>query len=308
MTPIRIRQLTSQALGEETFLASNTALGRHRAEVVKTGTMSSLTKAVSLNVGGVGRQAAVIAAASGLVLTSGIAANAATPTVERASDGATTLNLNTELASAITAASTVKISFATPAITSTPAPVVEAPVVVEAQSNDVVAVAEAPAAPAAAPAAPAAAPVAPVAAPVAPVAAPVDPVAPPAAPVVTTTTPVEAPAPVAQSGIGATIASAALAQVGVSQDCTALASNALAAAGINYHGWPAGYLSLGRTISAAEAQPGDLLYYADGGAGVAHIAVYIGNGQAVHGGWTGFTTTVFSANVGSGPVYIAMGH
>ena len=273
--------------GRGSFLSSNTALGRHRAEVVKTGTMSTLTKAVSMNVGGVGRQAAVIAAASGLVLTSGIAANAATPTVERASDGATTLNLNTELASAITAASTVKISFATPAITSTPAPVVEAPVVVEAQSNDVVAVAEAPAAPAVALEAPA---------------------APAAAPVVTTTTPVEAPAPVAQSGIGATIASAALAQVGVSQDCTALASNALAAAGINYHGWPAGYLSLGRTISAAEAQPGDLLYYADGGAGLAHIAVYIGNGQAVHGGWTGFTTAVFSANVGSGPVYIAMGH
>ena len=282
MTPIRIRQLTSQALGEESFLASNTALGRHRAEVVKTGTMSTLAKAVSLNVGGVGRQAAVIAAASGLVLTSGIAANAATPTVERASDGATTLSLKTELASAITAASTVKISFATPAITSTPAPVVQAPAVVEAQSSDVVAVAEAQAAP------------------VAPVAQ--------VAPVVTTATPAQAPAPVAQSGIGATIASAALAQIGVSQDCTALASNALAAAGIYFHGWPAGYLSLGRTVSAAEAQPGDLLYYADGGAGVAHIAVYIGNGQAVHGGWTGFTTTVFSAYVGSGPVFIAMGH
>jgi len=275
-------------LGEESFLASNTALGRHRAEVVKTGTISALTKAVSSNVGGVGRQAVVVAAASGLVLTSGIAANAATPTVERASDGATTLNLKSELASGITAASTVKISFATPAITSTPAPVVEAPAVVEAQSNDVVAVADTTAAPAAAPEAPVEAP------------AP--------APVVTTTTPEAAPAPVAQSGIGATIASAALAQVGVSQDCTALASNALAAAGINYHGWPAGYLSLGRTISAAEAQPGDLLYYADGGAGLAHIAVYIGNGQAVHGGWNGFTTTVFSAYVGSGPVFIAMGH
>ncbi|WP_343319524.1 NlpC/P60 family protein [Arthrobacter sp. TMP15] len=264
-------------------MASNTALGRHRAEVVKTSSISSLTKAVSSNVGGVGRQAAVIAAASGLVLTSGIAANAATPTVERASDGATTLSLNTELASAITAASTVKISFATPAITSTPAPVVEAPAVVEAQSNEVVATPAKNVAPAAE-------------------------VAPAAAPTVTTNTPEEAPVPVAKSGIGATIASAALAQLGVAQDCTALASNSLAAAGINFHGWPAGYLSLGRTVSAAEAQPGDLIYYADGGAGLAHIAVYIGNGQAVHGGWNGFTTAVFSANVGSGPVFIAMGH
>ncbi|MDJ0317429.1 NlpC/P60 family protein [Arthrobacter antibioticus] len=262
-------------------MASNTALGRHRAEVVKTSSISSLTKAVSSNVGGVGRQAAVIAAASGLVLTSGIAANAATPTVERASDGATTLSLNTELASAITAASTVKISFATPSITSAPAYV--EPVVVEAQSNEVVATPATNVAPAAE-------------------------VAPAAAPTVTTNTPEEAPAPVAKSGIGATIASAALAQLGVAQDCTALASNSLAAAGINFHGWPAGYLSLGRTVSAAEAQPGDLIYYADGGAGLAHIAVYIGNGQAVHGGWNGFTTAVFSANVGSGPVFIAMGH
>ena len=87
-----------------------------------------------------------------------------------------------------------------------------------------------------------------------------------------------------------------------------LVTNSLAAVGINYHGWPAGYLSLGRTVSAAEAQPGDLIYYADGGMGMAHIAVYIGNGQAVHGGWGGGTTAVFSANVGSGPVFIAMGH
>lgn len=285
MTPIRIRQLTSQALGEESFLASNIALGRHRAEVVKTSPISTLTKAVSSNVGGVGRQAAVIAAASGLVLTSGIAANASTPTVERASDGATTLNLNTGLASTITAASTVKIAFATPAITSTPAPVVEAPVVVEAKStiptNKVAAPKQA-AAPAAAVAAPAAA--------------------------VSVQTPAAPAAPVVQSGIGATIASSALAQIGVAQDCTRLASNALAAAGINHHGWPASYLSLGRTVSAAEAQPGDLIYYANGGMGMAHIAVYIGNGQAVHGGWGGGTTAVFSANVGSGPVFIAMGH
>ncbi len=281
MTPIRIRQLTSQALGEETFLASNIALGRHRAEIAKTSPISTLTKAVSNNVGGVGRQAAVIAAASGLVLTSGIAANAATPTVERTSDGATTMNLNTELASAITAASTVKISFATPAITSTPAPVVEAPAVVEAQSSEVVAEPVAEVAPAAQAA---------------------------AAPTVTTSTPEVASKPAVASGIGATIASAALSQVGVAQDCTALASNSLAAAGINFHDWPAGYLSLGRTVSQGEAQPGDLIYYADGGMGMAHIAVYIGNGQAVHGGWGGGMTAIFSVNVGSGPVFIAMGH
>ena len=98
------------------------------------------------------------------------------------------------------------------------------------------------------------------------------------------------------------IASAALAQVGVYQDCTALATNSLAAVGIYFHGWPADYMSLG-TITTSP-QPGDLIYYANGGTGLAHIAVYVGNGQAVHGGWLGNQTVVASAYVGSGPVFI----
>ena len=58
---------------------------------------------------------------------------------------------------------------------------------------------------------------------------------------------------------------AALAQLGVNQDCTMLVTNALAANGIYYHGWPAGYLSLGTVTN--NPQPGDLIYYADGGLG-----------------------------------------
>lgn len=112
-------------------------------------------------------------------------------------------------------------------------------------------------------------------------------------------------APVASaSGKGASIAAAAYAQLGVSQDCTMLVTNSLSAVGINFHGWPAGYLSLGRTVSAAEAQPGDLAYYQNGGSGMAHIAVYVGGGKAVHGGWNGGTTSLQSVNVGSGPVFI----
>lgn len=100
------------------------------------------------------------------------------------------------------------------------------------------------------------------------------------------------------------IANAALAQVGRKQDCTWLVSNALAAAGIYYHGWPAGYMSLGTIVSASEAQPGDVIYYADAGVGVPHVAVYIGGGRAVHGGWQGNNTVVASAFVGTGPVFI----
>ena len=109
---------------------------------------------------------------------------------------------------------------------------------------------------------------------------------------------------VSSSSKGAAIYQAALSQVGTIQDCTMLVTNALKSVGINYHDWPAGYMSLGTIVSASEAQPGDLIYYANGGMGVAHIAVYAGNGQAIHGGWLGNQTVVNSADIGSGAVYI----
>ena len=120
---------------------------------------------------------------------------------------------------------------------------------------------------------------------------------------------VTAPAPaattqVSSSNKGAAIYQAALAQVGRHQDCTMLVTNALKSVGINFHDWPIGYMSLGTVIPASQAQPGDLIYYANGGLGLAHIAVYAGNGQAVHGGWPGNLTVLNAANIGSGPVYI----
>ena len=108
----------------------------------------------------------------------------------------------------------------------------------------------------------------------------------------------------ASSNKGAAIYQAALAQLGRYQDCTMLVTNALKAVGINFHDWPAGYMSLGTVVPASQAQPGDLIYYANGGLGMAHIAVYAGNGQAVHGGWLGNQTVLNSANVAGGAVYI----
>lgn len=252
------------------------ATARHRAEVTKTNSIAVIAKAVGDNAGGMGRQAAVIAAASGLVLTSGIAANAADSSVQRDSAPASTLEVESSVEAPISAASTIAITFEKPAVTTTPAPVVEEePAPVEVEEAE--------------PAAPAV---------VQPAAAPKV-----TAKVTTASAPAAAPAASA-SGKGAAILSAAYAQLGVTQDCTMLVTNSLAAVGINFHDWLAGYLSLGRTVSAAEAQPGDLIYYADGGAGMAHIAVYAGNGQAVHGGYNGNQTVVFSANVGSGPVFI----
>ena len=249
------------------------ANARHRAEVTKTNSLAVIAKTVGDNAGGMGRQAAVIAAASGLVLTSGIAANAAETNVQRESTSASTLEVQSAAPATISAASTIAISFEKPAVTTSPAPVVEAP-------KPVVKVQETPTANTATTASTKAG---------------------------ATTTAASTKAPAVASGMGATIAAAAYAQIGVGQDCTALATNALAAAGINYHGWPAGYLSLGRTVSAAAAQPGDLAYYQNGGSGLAHIAVYVGNGMAVHGGWNGGTTSLQSVNVGSCPDFIRVG-
>ena len=128
-----------------------------------------------------------------------------------------------------------------------------------------------------------------------------------AAPTVTAKTQAPAAAATTQaasSNKGAAIYQAALAQLGTFQDCTMLVTNALKAVGINFHDWPAGYMSLGTVVPASQAQPGDLIYYANGGLGMAHIAVYAGNGQAVHGGWLGNQTVLNSANVAGGAVYI----
>lgn len=95
------------------------------------------------------------------------------------------------------------------------------------------------------------------------------------------------------------------AQVNAQTDCTMLATNSLRAAGINFHGWPMDYMRLGTVTS--NPQPGDLVLYASNGFGQQHIAVYIGNGQAVHGGWNGMGTTIFSVNLptGSAPIYVS---
>ena len=135
----------------------------------------------------------------------------------------------------------------------------------------------------------------------------VTPVVATAAPTVTAKTQAPAAAATTQvafSNKGAAIYQAALAQLGTFQDCTLLVTNALKAVGINFHDWPAGYMSLGTVVPASQAQPGDLVYYANGGMGAAHIGVYAGNGQAIHGGWNGNQTVLNTANLGSGPVYI----
>ena len=72
-------------------------------------------------------------------------------------------------------------------------------------------------------------------------------------------------------------------------------------------GWPEQFFALGPVVSGGipAAQPGDILIYqhtigANGGAHYDHVAVYIGGGMAVHGGWNGGSVVVASAYAGSG--------
>ncbi|KAD3514911.1 hypothetical protein GD627_11365 [Arthrobacter yangruifuii] len=283
---------------------------RHRAPVARTTTLNALSRAVSSNAGTVGRQAAVVVAASGLVLAAGLPAQASVST-DRQALAATPLSI---VAGSVTAPANAPFELPLVAPSSTSGAEFRAQVAAEKAAAQA---AEEQAAAAAAQAA--ADQVAADQAAAAQTAAAGPAASGPAAQAASGySTPVQATgdqsqasatkkAPAAPTGTASTIAAAAYAQLGVNQDCTMLVTNALAAAGINHHGWPASYLSLGRTVSAAEAMPGDLIYYADGGMGMAHIAVYVGGGQAVHGGFNGGSTVVAPAELGSGGVYIRVG-
>lgn len=116
------------------------------------------------------------------------------------------------------------------------------------------------------------------------------------------------PAPVVAPGAATRqqILNAAYAQIGVWQDCTMLVTNSLRSVGIYHHGWPISYFNLGYQVARSDALPGDLVYYQHGSwsGSLAHIAVYAGNGRAVHGGFNGNQTVEYSVDVGSGPVFI----
>ncbi|QCO98829.1 hypothetical protein FCN77_15375 [Arthrobacter sp. 24S4-2] len=205
----------------------------------------------------VGRQAAVIAAASGLVLSSGMAAQAAEAPAERDSAPASALDAKAQVGAPLSADSHVRISFERPEVTSTPAPVEEsAPAQATAPANPAVSVQ------AAAPA--------------------------PAAPAVSVqvqgAVPAPAPAPAA-GGVNAAMVSAAYAQLGITQDCTAMVEKALGAAGIPVGDLgPSQFLNYGKVVG--EPQPGDLVVQSG------HVGIYIGDGQVISGGMNGSNATV----------------
>ena len=110
------------------------------------------------------------------------------------------------------------------------------------------------------------------------------------------------------SSLGDRISSAAQELVGVTDGlwCTQVVQQALANAGVSdaYQLWPDQYQGVYGYYTDSPLA-GDLIYYNNGGRGVDHIAIYIGNGQAVHGNYKGKTVIASAYQDGMGnPQYI----
>ena len=139
----------------------------------------------------------------------------------------------------------------------------------------------------------------------------------PEAPAAPEQTPAPAPAPEetvtpapeqTASSLGDRISSSAQELVGVTDGlwCTQVVQQALANAGVSdaYQLWPDQYQGVYGYYTDSPLA-GDLIYYNNGGRGVDHIAIYIGNGQAVHGNYNGKTVIAGAYQNGMGnPQYI----
>jgi cell wall-associated NlpC family hydrolase len=168
-----------------------------------------------------------------------------------------------------------KLSFEKPAVTSTPAPKVEAPVVAVQYTQPEAATTETKAA--------------------VPVAKTPQPVAPSPAKPAQAAVPTQAP--VAASGRGAGLLASAYAQIGITQDCTAMVERALGSIGIITGDLaPGQFYQFGSVVS--DPQPGDIMISAG------HVAIYAGNGMAISGGFNGNQTVLHPARYIQGVTYV----
>ena len=260
---------------------SSVAHGRRRAATTQTSPISALSRAVTSNAGNLGRQAAVVVAASGLVLAAGLPAQAAVSTDRQALE-ATPL-------SAVTATGAVSVSAQAPfelatleSVSSVSGAEYRAQVAAEEAAAAAAEVAAQEQAAAQAQQAQQAAAVQTQQAPAtsaytAPAAAPAANTPAPAAPA--------APAPVASSGVGAALVASAYGQIGVAQDCTAMVEKALRSIGKSVGDLaPAQFYAYGTVVGSPE--PGDLVITSG------HVAIYVGNGQVISGGFDGMNTVL----------------
>lgn len=225
-------------------MSSRHNLARHRAQSVRTTPLGTMSKAVSANAGTVGRQAAVIAAASGLLLSIGLPANAADTNIGVSASAASGSSKPVQLA--VSAAEAATVSFERPAVTTKAAPKVEAVAVQSAEVTPAAAQSTA---------------------------------AQPAAAAVQTTKPAAAAAPAAASGLAA-IAYTGIGRPYVwggttpnGWDCSGFTQWVYAQAGISIprvNAWSA------MTPTSTPA-PGDLVMQNGG----AHVGIYVGNGMMI---------------------------
>ncbi|WP_311478268.1 NlpC/P60 family protein [uncultured Gulosibacter sp.] len=112
-----------------------------------------------------------------------------------------------------------------------------------------------------------------------------------------------APQRTAPVGSGsAALAAAAYNQVGITQDCTDAVQNALAEIGLTTRRDQGGYdmgvssfAQFGTPVSPDQAQPGDIMISYG-----YHVAIYLGDNTAMHGGWNGDADdTVVTTQMGS---------
>ena len=247
-------------------MSNSSALGRHRAVPAHTSSLAAISKAVSSNAGSVGRQAAVIVAASGLVLTAGLPAHGASD-AQRSAQAVKTLSAVAAQPTAVSASADAAVTFERAAVEAVSAPVaepVQAAPAVAVQTEAVEAVS-----------APAAEPVVEVA-----VAAQTEVELEAAA--VEASAPVETPA---SSGVGAALVGSAYSQIGAIQDCTILVEVALRSIGKSVGDLaPEQFYAYGDIVSTP--QPGDLVIRPG------HVAIYVGNGQVISSGMNGVNETI----------------
>lgn len=80
-------------------------------------------------------------------------------------------------------------------------------------------------------------------------------------------------------------------------DCSGLVKYVYAQAGVNVPRTARAQHDAGRGIKMAQAQPGDLLFYSFSGGQVDHVAIYLGDDQAVHAPASGRAVIVASVHL-----------
>ena len=250
-------------------MSKRISTARHRATPAKGATLGAMTQVLGRS----GRQAAVIAAASGMVLTAAPAANAAPVQTDRETSTLPATNFKLERTSGntdvITATNNVRLDLGRADLTTTPAPEPEPEPVEETVEEDEVNLE-------------------PV---TAETADSVEASAPESNSATTTQTasteePETQPAPTASGSLGGVV-SAAYSGVGkpyvwggktpAGWDCSGFTAWAYAQAGITIPSSTSAILGSGQFVRTSSPQPGDLVFQNGG----SHVGIYVGNGQMI---------------------------